>query len=160
MKKGYDRRGLFGDIIHYDEHGKKIGVSKRGFFGSYTDYDASGKKIGRTQEGFFGRYKYYDNRGNQTGYSDPAMFVGTNHYDKSGNRVGHSDPTLISGWDHRRERLRRAAQGAFLYDLVNGRKREPVEAEYEEIRYEEIPTPPKAPDISYGSSATNYNRRR
>ena len=78
----------------------------------------------------------------------------------SPNKVGHSDPTLISGWDHRRERLRRVAQGAILYDVVNGKKGEPEETGYEEIRYEEIPTPPKAPDISYGSSAANYNRRK
>ena len=28
-KKGYSRRGFFGDIIHYDANGKKIGESRK-----------------------------------------------------------------------------------------------------------------------------------
>ena len=48
MKGGYDRKGLFGDIIHYDENGKKIGVSKKGLFGNYKEYDADGNKIGHS----------------------------------------------------------------------------------------------------------------
>lgn len=44
MKKGYSSRGLFGNINHYDEHGKKIGESRPGLFGGYTNYDANGKK--------------------------------------------------------------------------------------------------------------------
>lgn len=27
--KSYSRKGLFGDIIHYDEHGKKVGTLLR-----------------------------------------------------------------------------------------------------------------------------------
>lgn len=33
MKKGYSSRGLFGNINHYDEHGKKIRESRPGLFG-------------------------------------------------------------------------------------------------------------------------------
>lgn len=31
-KKGYSREGFFGDIIHYDEHGRKTGTSRPGVF--------------------------------------------------------------------------------------------------------------------------------
>ena len=37
--KGRSERGFFGDIIHYDEHGKKIGISSPSLFGGYNHYD-------------------------------------------------------------------------------------------------------------------------
>ena len=38
-KKGYSARGLFGQINHYDAHGKKIGESRPGFLGGMNHYD-------------------------------------------------------------------------------------------------------------------------
>ena len=38
-KKGYSERGLFGQINHYDAHGKKIGESRPGFLGGMNHYD-------------------------------------------------------------------------------------------------------------------------
>ena len=37
-KKGHSEIGLFGDIHHYDERGKKIGTSCPGLFGGYNNY--------------------------------------------------------------------------------------------------------------------------
>ena len=45
-KKGYSERGLFGQINHYDAHGKKIGVSRPGFLGGMNHYDSKGRKTG------------------------------------------------------------------------------------------------------------------
>lgn len=36
-KDGYSRKGLFGDIIHYDNNGKKVGESRPGLFGGCTN---------------------------------------------------------------------------------------------------------------------------
>ena len=38
-KKGYSTRGLFGQINHYDAHGKKIGESRPGFLGGMNHYN-------------------------------------------------------------------------------------------------------------------------
>lgn len=62
-KDGYSRRGLFGNINHYDANGKKIGESRPGLFGGMNDYDARGHKIGSSQPGLFGGLNHYDNRG-------------------------------------------------------------------------------------------------
>ena len=38
-KDGYSRRGLFGNINHYDANGRKIGESRSGLFGDWNHYD-------------------------------------------------------------------------------------------------------------------------
>ena len=56
-KEGYSREGFFGEIIHYDSKGNKIGESRPGFWGdTYSNYDAKGNKIGETRPGLFGEY--------------------------------------------------------------------------------------------------------
>ena len=87
-KDGYSREGFFGEIIHYDSKGHKIGESRPSFFGGYNNYDSKGNKIGETRPGFFG-YNTYDNKGHKTGSASPC-FLGTNHYDSSGHRTGTS----------------------------------------------------------------------
>lgn len=37
-KKGYSRKGFFGETIHYDTNGKKIGESVRNFSGGTNRY--------------------------------------------------------------------------------------------------------------------------
>ena len=38
-KDGYSRKGLFGDIIHYDSSGDKVGHSTPGWFGDFNHYE-------------------------------------------------------------------------------------------------------------------------
>ena len=45
-KDGYSRKGFFGETIHYDKNGKKIGESRPSFWGGVDHFDASGKKTG------------------------------------------------------------------------------------------------------------------
>lgn len=118
MSKGYDRRGFFGDIIHYDENGHKTGVSRQNFWGGYNDYDASGKKLGSSMRNLSGGFNHYDRTGHKTCSSEPAFFGGMNHYDNEGNKVGHSDPTFIDGWDYRKERMQRAAISANFEESI------------------------------------------
>jgi len=87
-KDGYSREGFFGEIIHYDSKGHKIGESRPSLFGGYSNYDAKGHKVGETRPGFFG-YNTYDNKGHKTGSSSPG-FLGTNHYDAGGHKTGTS----------------------------------------------------------------------
>ena len=91
-KDSYSREGFFGEIIHYDSKGHKIGESRPGFFGGYNNYDNKGHKIGETRPGFFG-YNTYDNHGHKTGSSSPGLF-GTNHYDSSGHNTGTTIPSF------------------------------------------------------------------
>lgn len=92
-KDGYSREGFFGEIIHYDSKGHKIGESRPSFFGGYNNFDNKGHKIGETRPGFFG-YNTYDNHGHKTGSSSPGLF-GTNHYDSSGHKIGTTVPSFI-----------------------------------------------------------------
>ena len=92
-KDGYSREGFFGEIIHYDSKGHKIGESWPSFFGGgYNNYDNKGHKTGETRPGFFG-YNTYDNSGHKTGSSSPGLF-GTNHYDLSGHKTGTTIPSF------------------------------------------------------------------
>ena len=38
-KEGYSRKGIFGNINHYDANGRKIGESRPGLFGDWNHYD-------------------------------------------------------------------------------------------------------------------------
>lgn len=98
--KGYSRQGFFGDIYHYDEHGRKTGTSRPGMFGGYTNYDANGHKTGHSDPGFFGGYNHYDNHGKKIGHSDPSLFGGYNHYDANNKSTGSSDPGMFGGYNH------------------------------------------------------------
>ena len=67
-KKGYSLKGFFGETIHYDANGKKIGESRKNFWGGYDHFDVNGKKTGSSRETFFGGVNHFDNNGNKTGY--------------------------------------------------------------------------------------------
>ena len=53
-KKVTSRPGLFGNINHYDERGRKIGESRPGLFGDTVHYDAKGRRVGESDQGVFG----------------------------------------------------------------------------------------------------------
>ena len=87
-KNGYSRKGFFGETIHYDANGRKIGESRPNFWGGMDHYDTAGNKVGSSQRGFWGEINHYDNEGNKTGESMPDPFRrprGSQHY-KSGYR--------------------------------------------------------------------------
>ena len=46
-KNGYSRKGFFGETIHYDTNGKKVGESTRSFWGG-TNHYGSGSSSGRS----------------------------------------------------------------------------------------------------------------
>ena len=83
-RNGYSRRGLFGDIYHYDENGHRTGTSKPGLFGGYTNYDENGYKTGHSSPGLFGGYTHYDSNHNPTGHSSPGLFDDYNHTSSGG----------------------------------------------------------------------------
>lgn len=112
--KGHSERGIFGDIHHYDEHGKKIGTSTPGLFGGYTNYDAKGKKVGRSDPSFLGGYNHYDNKGHKTGHSSPGFFGSYNHYDSNNKPVGSSDPGFFGGYSHS------SSEGCYIATCVYG----------------------------------------
>ena len=99
-RKGYSRRGLFGEIYHYDENGNRCGTSRPGFFGSYTNYDESGRMTGHSRPGLFGGYTHYDKSGKSTGHSSPGIFGGYTHYDSNHKPTGHSSPGLFDSYNH------------------------------------------------------------
>ena len=37
-KEGYSRKGLFGEIKHYDANGRKVGESRPNILGGYSNY--------------------------------------------------------------------------------------------------------------------------
>ena len=96
MGNGYSRMDIFGDIIHYDEHGNKIGESRENFFGGYTNYDAKGNKIGSSEETFLGDgYVHYDTHGNKIGTSYESAFGGYKNYDNRGHYTGSTDRSIF-----------------------------------------------------------------
>ncbi len=93
---GYSREGLWGEIIHYDAEGHKIGESWPGLFGDYTDFDADGKKIGHSQEHLYGGgYTHYDKDGHKTGSSNENFSGGYTHVDNTGYVTGHSGRSVF-----------------------------------------------------------------
>lgn len=96
-KKRHSEKNLWGDIVHYDEHGKKIGTSTPNFFGGYTDYDEKGRKIGTSERAVFGDgFTHYDNKGHKTGSSIGNLFGdGFTEYDADGNYIGYRDKSLF-----------------------------------------------------------------
>ena len=50
-KEGYSRKGIFGNINHYDASGRKVGESRPGIFGGMNHYDANGNKTGSSHQG-------------------------------------------------------------------------------------------------------------
>ena len=99
-KKGYSRIGFFGETIHYDANGNKIGETRRNFWGSYDHFDVNGNKIGTSRREFFGGMDHFDNDGNKTGHSHRGFFGEINHHNAQGDKVGESIRNFWGGTDH------------------------------------------------------------
>ncbi len=99
-KDGYSRKGFWGQDIHYDKYGNKVGESWRNFWGEKTHYDNNGNVIGSSTPKFSGGYEHYDNSGRNIGSSEPNFWGGKNHYDSSGRKTGSSIPNFWNGLDH------------------------------------------------------------
>ena len=104
-KGGYSKKGLFGNVTHYDSKGKKIGESRPGIFGGMNNYDANGKLTGHSERGFLGGVNHYDANGHKIAHSDSGVF-GTYHH--SGGPV-----TSGVGDDPYRKAAEAAAWAAF-----------------------------------------------
>lgn len=94
-KKGYSRKGFFGETIHYDSNGNKIGESRPNFWGGTDHYDTHGNKTGHSERSVFGGVNHYDNNGNKTGYSNKGFGGQTNHYNTNGEKIGESSRGLL-----------------------------------------------------------------
>ena len=94
MGKPHSEMGFFGNVIHYDENGKKTGESWPGWTEEMVHYDAAGNKTGSSSPGLFGGVNHYDAHRNRTGTSWPGFTGETQHYDAHGNRTGTSYPGL------------------------------------------------------------------
>ena len=55
MKKITSRTDFFGQTIHYDEHGRKIGSTRPDPLGGQVLYDANGRQAGRSSQTIMGR---------------------------------------------------------------------------------------------------------
>ena len=111
--KGHSRKGLFGTVHHYDEHGKKTGHSRQGMFGYYNNYDSNGKKTGYSRPGFFGKYEHFDNNGKKMGHTRPGAFGSYVHYDKNGKNTGRSTAGLFENYNH-------SSEGCYIATCVYG----------------------------------------
>lgn len=99
-KKGFSRRGFFGETIHYDEKGNEVGKSYKNVLGGYDHYDASGNKTGSSYKNMAGGTTHYDAEGEIKGSSYRGFGGQTNHYDSHGNKVGESTRSFIGGLNH------------------------------------------------------------
>ncbi len=78
--------GLFGEIIHYDENGERIGESRPGLLdGSMIHYDADGNPVGRSDPGLFSDLVHRDGDGSVTGESIRGVFGTLEHYGPEGH---------------------------------------------------------------------------
>lgn len=94
-QKVYSVPGLFGNTLHYDESGNKVGESWPGLFGgSQEHYDANGNHIGSSHVGLFSEQVYYGENG-YAGRSDLGLFGERNHYNKDGDFIGDTWDTMI-----------------------------------------------------------------
>ena len=90
MGKPHSEMGFFGNVIHYDENGRKTGESWPGLLDDMVHYDANGNKTGTSSPGLFGGVNHYDEHYNRTGTSYTGFTGETQHYDAKGQRVGTS----------------------------------------------------------------------
>ena len=49
-KKIRSEKNFWGETVHYDESGKKVGVSRPNSWGGMNHYDSSGAKVGESHE--------------------------------------------------------------------------------------------------------------
>lgn len=81
--------GLFGQTIHYDENGNKVGESWPSLFGGEEHYDTNGNFIGSSERGLFADRVHYDANYNHVGETYTGLFGSKQHYGTSG-KIGSS----------------------------------------------------------------------
>ena len=79
-----------GRTVHYDEHGRKVGVTYQSSSGRLTHYDADGRRTGTSYRSSSGRLTHYDSDGRRTGTSYTSSAGVVRHYDSSGHKTGTS----------------------------------------------------------------------
>lgn len=106
-KEGYSRKGLFGEIKHYDANGRKVGESRPNILGGYSNYDTNGHKTGESRPGIFGGMNHYDSHGHKTGSTRPGILGGANHYDDKGHSpsAGRAEKDIAEGYKDNAEFL-------------------------------------------------------
>ena len=73
-------KGLFGQIIHYED-GRRVGESWPGLFeGSYDHYDADGRYAGYSDPGIVAELVHHDERGVYVGKTYTGLFGQKKHY--------------------------------------------------------------------------------
>jgi len=81
-------KGLFGQIIHYED-GSKVGESWPGLFsGTQKHYDASGRYIGYSSPGMIADLVHYDAHGNYIGETHTGLFGQKKHYSTDHGYIG------------------------------------------------------------------------
>ena len=99
-KKGFSRRGFFGETIHYDDKGTEVGKSYKNVLGGYDHYDASGNKTGSSYKNMAGGTTHYDADGEVKGSSYRGFAGQTNHYNSQGQKIGESSRSFVGGINH------------------------------------------------------------
>lgn len=81
-------KGLFGQIIHYED-GVKVGESWPGLFsGTQKNYDASGRYVGYSSPGMIADLVHYDEHGKHIGSTCTGLFGQKKHYSANGGYIG------------------------------------------------------------------------
>ena len=112
---GRSYKNAFGEIVHYDDKGHKVGKSVPDLFGGYKEYDADGHKVGRTDLNVWGDRVHYDQDGHKVGRSVPDGLGGYRHYDENGKRVGRSYGDAFGG-----TRDYKDSEGCYIATCVYG----------------------------------------
>ena len=83
-------KGLFGQIIHYED-GIKVGESWPGLFeGSQNHYDADGRYIGYSDRGMIADLVHHNKHGNYIGETRIGLFGQKKHYSTDCRYVGET----------------------------------------------------------------------
>ena len=82
-------QGLFGQTIHYDENGNKVGESWPGLFGGENHYDQDGTFIGSSERGLIADRVHYDADHQRIGETYTGLFGSKEHYGQDG-KIGSS----------------------------------------------------------------------
>lgn len=99
-KKGYSHEGFWGETIHYDADGNKVGESRKNGWGGYDHFDADGNKVGSSHKNFWGGVDHHNANGEKVGNSNQGFWGQTNHYDNRGNKIGESTRNFSGGQNH------------------------------------------------------------
>ena len=90
MKKTKSIKGLFGQIIHYED-GRYAGESWLGLFKeSFEHYDATGKYAGYSDPGIIADLIHHDEYGGYTGETHTGLLGEKKHYSAERGYVGET----------------------------------------------------------------------